>query len=67
MRMTLSQANVWVLKLLPFYEHIFTHEGGNPGLPFDQLYDIPTVQPLAFWQAMYETVKADLRGMGLAL
>ena len=65
--MTLREANEWVLKLLPFYEHIFAQEGGNPGLPFDQVYDIASVQPLKFWQRMYEEVKVKLQGMGLSL
>ena len=67
LKMTLKQANAWVLKLLPLYEHIFTHESGNPGLPFDQVYDLPSIQPLKFWQEMYDEVKADLQGMGLPL
>jgi len=67
MHMTLKEANLWVLKLLPLYEHIFTQEGGNPGLPFDQVYDVSSIQPLKSWQQMYEQVKAELQGMGLAL
>jgi hypothetical protein len=65
--MTLHEANDWVLKLLPYYEHIFTQDGGNPGLPFDQVYGLTSVQPLKSWQSMYEDVKAKLQGMGLAL
>lgn len=67
MHMTLREANQWVLKLLPLYEHIFTQEGGNPGLPFDQVYDVSSVQPLKSWQQMYEQIKGELQGMGLAL
>jgi len=67
MHMTLQEANQWVLKLLPLYEHIFSQEGGNPGLPFDQVYDLSSVQPLKSWQQMYEQVKGELRRMGLAL
>lgn len=67
LKMTLKQANAWVLKLLPLYEHIFTQESGNPGLPFDQVYDLPSIQPLKFWQVMYAEVKAELQGMGLPL
>jgi methylamine--corrinoid protein Co-methyltransferase len=66
MRMTLAEANEWVLTLLPYYEHVFSKEGGNPGLPFDQVYDLTTVQPLAFWHSIYEQVKTELQGMGLA-
>jgi methylamine--corrinoid protein Co-methyltransferase len=67
MKLTLKEANEWVLRLLPLYEHVFSLEGGNPGLSFPQVYDISAVQPLAFWQKMYEEVKTELRGMGLAL
>ncbi len=66
-KMTLREANDWVLKLLPFYEHIFTQEGGNPGLPFDQVYDLASIQPLKSWQRMYEDVKVKLEGMGLSV
>jgi methylamine--corrinoid protein Co-methyltransferase len=67
MHMTLREANQWVLRLLPYYEHIFTQEGGNPGLPFDQVYDLNSVQPLDSWQKTYDDVKHELRDMGLAL
>jgi methylamine--corrinoid protein Co-methyltransferase len=66
-KMTLREANDWVLKLLAYYEHIFSQDGGNPGLPFDQVYDLASVQPLKSWQSMYEDVKSKLQGMGLAL
>lgn len=67
MKMTLKEANAWALKLLPRYEHVFTKEGGNPGLPFDQVYDVQHVQPLDFWQKMYEEVKIELKSEGLLL
>jgi methylamine---corrinoid protein Co-methyltransferase len=60
----LPEANEWVLKLLPFYEHILPQEGGNPGLPFDQVYDLESIQPLPLWQGMYDEVKASLQDMG---
>jgi methylamine---corrinoid protein Co-methyltransferase len=66
-KMTRCEANDWVLKLLPYYEHIFTQDGSNPGMPFDQVYDLASVQPLKSWQYMYEDVKAKLQGMGLPL
>jgi hypothetical protein len=65
--MILSEANQWVLKLLLLYESIFSLEGGNPGLPFDQVYDLASVQPLDFWEKIYEQVKAELQVMGLSL
>jgi methylamine--corrinoid protein Co-methyltransferase len=67
MKMTLREANEWTLKMLPLYEHIFTQEAGNPGLPFDQVYDIHSIQPMKFWEKMYEEVKVELKGFGLAL
>jgi methylamine--corrinoid protein Co-methyltransferase len=66
MRMTLKEANEFVLKLLPKYEHVFTQDG-NPGKPFDQVYDTVKIQPLDFWQKMYEEVKTELVEMGLRL
>jgi methylamine--corrinoid protein Co-methyltransferase len=67
MKLTLKEANAWELKLLPRYEHVFTQAGGNPGLPFDQVYDVQQVQPLDFWQKMYEQVKTELKTEGLML
>ncbi|GAB4503969.1 MAG: monomethylamine methyltransferase MtmB [Anaerolineales bacterium] len=64
MKMSLKEANDWVLRLLPKYEHVFTQDG-NPGLPFDQVYDLQTIQPMDFWHEMYEEVKTELRDMGL--
>lgn len=67
MGMTLGEANEWVLRLLPKYEHVFTQEGGNPGLSFEQVYDLNTLAPAETWQAQYEQVKSELREMGLKL
>ena len=66
-RLTRSQANEMVLKLLEKYEYIFRKEGGNPGVPFDEAYDMETITPLPAWQKMYEEVKAELIEMGLQL
>jgi len=64
-RMTLPQANELVLKLLPKYEHIFNQPGGNPGLPFDKVYDLETLQPIPEWLGMYQEVKQQVKEMGL--
>jgi hypothetical protein len=64
--MSLKDANEFVLKLLPKYEHVFTQDG-NLGLPFDQVYDPVKIQPLDFWQEMYEEIKTELVEMGLKL
>lgn len=64
---TLKEANQWVLRLLPLYEHVFAQPGGNLGFSFDQVYDLNSLTPLEFWQKMYEDVKGELRSMGLRL
>jgi methylamine--corrinoid protein Co-methyltransferase len=64
MKMSLKEANEWVLKLLPKYEHVFTQDG-NPGQPFDEVYDLQTIQPKDFWLKMYTEVKTELKEMGL--
>ena len=66
-KMTRAQANEIALKLLEKYEHVFQKEGGNMGVPFNQAYDMETITPLPEWEKMYEEVKAELIGMGLAL
>ena len=63
--MTRTEANELVLKLLDKYEYIFRKEGGNPGVPFDQAYDMETITPLPEWERMYEEVKAELAEMGI--
>jgi len=63
--LTLREANDLVLKLLAKYEHVFDTPGGNPGLRFDEAYDMRTLKPTAEWQAIYEEVKRDVRDMGL--
>jgi methylamine---corrinoid protein Co-methyltransferase len=67
MKMTKKEANEFVLQLLPKYENIFTQENGNPGKPFDEVYDMTRIEPLDFWQKMYEEVKSELKDRGLKL
>jgi methylamine--corrinoid protein Co-methyltransferase len=64
---TLKQANEWALALLAKYEHIFQLPEGNPGVRFDQAYDLETIQPKPEWSAMYDEIKEELRMMGLEL
>jgi methylamine---corrinoid protein Co-methyltransferase len=63
--MGLAEANSLVLQLLAKYEHIFKQKEGNPGKPFVEAYDLTTIQPTEEWLAIYERVKAEVRGMGL--
>jgi methylamine--corrinoid protein Co-methyltransferase len=63
--LTLTEANDLVLKLLARYEHVFNQPGGNPGVRFDQSYDLRTLKPLPAWEKIYSEVKADVRQLGL--
>jgi len=65
--LSLQEANALVLRLLQKYEHVFELPGGNPGVPFDQAYDLDSLNPKAAWLEMYTEVKADLTRMGLSL
>jgi methylamine--corrinoid protein Co-methyltransferase len=67
MKMSRNDANALVVQLLPKYEHVFTLENGNPGKRFDEVYDMSRIEPLDFWQKMYEEVKTELKEMGLKL
>jgi len=67
MKMSRKDANALVLQLLPKYEHVFELENGNLGKPFDEVYDMQRIEPLDFWQKMYEEVKTELKDMGLKL
>jgi methylamine--corrinoid protein Co-methyltransferase len=66
-KVTLEQANRWVLELLGKYEHIFQLPQGNPGVRFDQVYDLQTLQPVPAWKGMYEEAKEAQSKMGLNL
>jgi methylamine--corrinoid protein Co-methyltransferase len=63
--LSLAEANRLVLALLEKYEHVFDAPGGNPGVSFDQAYDLRSLTPLPEWQQMYDQVKRDLCSMGL--
>ena len=64
-RLDLDQANQLVNRLLEKYEPVFSLKGGNPGLRFDQAYDMQTIQPSAAWNQLYQEVKQELLEMGL--
>jgi len=66
-RLDLQQANELILKLLEKYEHVFSLPGGNPGVRFDQAYDLEILQPIPQWLGMYEEVKTDLNKLGLTI
>jgi methylamine--corrinoid protein Co-methyltransferase len=63
--LNLVEANALVLKLLEKYEHIFDLPEGNPGVRFDQAYDLKTLKPISEWEQLYEEVKSDIHTIGL--
>ena len=65
--LTREDANLMILKLLAKYEEVLEKEGGNPGLPFDQAYNMETLETTEEWQDYYMQVKEELGEMGLYL
>ena len=64
--LSIDEANRIVLALLAKYEHLLERGAPpNPGLPFDQLYDLVTLEPTPAWQAAYEQVRREVRELGL--
>jgi methylamine--corrinoid protein Co-methyltransferase len=63
--LNLEEANEIILKLLQKYEFVFDQVGGNPGVSFDQAYDLNTLKPVPEWEQMYLEVKGELKEMGL--
>jgi methylamine---corrinoid protein Co-methyltransferase len=62
-----EQANRLILKLLERYESVFSSPDGNPGKPFDQVYDLASLRPLRDWQRLYDEVKIEVRDLGLSI
>lgn len=65
--LSLKEANALVLALLAKYEHVFSLPGGNPGVRFDQAYELPSLRPTLAWQDLNRGVKSDVRVIGLGL
>ncbi len=63
--LTRQDAAQLVQQILPRYQATITSP--NRGRPFNEVYNVETVQPTAEWLDMYYAVKEDLRGMGLKL
>ena len=66
MNLSLEEANLLINQLLPKYEHVFAEKSGNPGVRFDQAYDLNTLSPVPAWQRMYEEIKREVRSLGLS-
>lgn len=65
--LSLTEANALVLKLLPKYEHVFDQPEGNPGVRFDEAYDLATLRPVPAWEEIYREVKEELQQLGLEI
>jgi methylamine---corrinoid protein Co-methyltransferase len=62
----IQQANAMVTSLLEKYEFLLERGAAeHPGLPFDQVYDVETIQPTPAWQATYDAAKQTVRALGL--
>lgn len=63
--LTRREARPLLAALLDKYEGVFSREGGNPGRPFNECYDMASLRPRPEWERMYRDVKAELAGLGL--
>ena len=61
--MTEEQGNDLIRRIFKKYEH--TLDNPNLGKPFNEVYDVKTIEPTPEWQTMYDKVKADLTEMGI--
>jgi methylamine--corrinoid protein Co-methyltransferase len=61
--MSREQANEIVIKLLALYEEDLPKE--PIGQPFQEVYDMSTLQPTPEWLGMYHEVKSELVEMGM--
>lgn len=62
-RLSREKGEKIVQELFTRYEGILPN--GNEGLPFDQVYDVAAMEPLPFWQKMFDEVAAELKDLGL--
>ena len=46
-------------------DHIFDLPDNNPGVRFDQAYNMQTLKSIPKWQQMYEEVKREISAMGV--
>ena len=63
--LTRAEANEIVSELIPKY---VDRQASQPiGKPFDQVYDLNSIQPTGVWQGIYEDVCEELIEFGLDL
>jgi len=65
-QISLEEANALIKQLHNKYKHIFKQPDGNPGVRFDQAYDLQTLTPLPAWHKLYEDIKKEVRSLGLS-
>ena len=63
--MSREHANDLVKRLIAIYESQLNTQ--PIGKPFEEVYDIDTIQPTSQWQGMYDEVRNELIKMGLPL
>ena len=63
--MSREQGNEIAKRFIPKYEQVLATP--PDGRPFQELYDMDTLEPVAEWQKMYEEVKAEAIEAGLPL
>ncbi len=66
-KLDLPEASRLVSGLLDRYEHVFSLPNGNPGVCFDEAYNLETLEPKPEWLGMYEQAKETLQSMGLMI
>ena len=65
MGLTRTEANEIVGELIPKY---VDRQASKPiGKPFDQVYDLTSIQPTSEWNELYEEVCEELVNFGLNL
>lgn len=65
--LTLKDASQLINSIYSKYAHVFEIPGGNPGVRFDQTYNVETIQPLPQWLQMYEDVKKEIAALGFTV
>ncbi|MBK5109558.1 MAG: monomethylamine:corrinoid methyltransferase, partial [Anaerolineales bacterium] len=66
--LTRSEANELVKRIVPLYAGDQNLGEAIQGVPFQEAYDVETVQPLPEWQRMYEETCQEMEDLlGLTL
>lgn len=64
-KITREQADTMIRSLLSGYDYVLNKS--NEGLPFEEVYDLETMSPKAFWQNIYDDVAEELDKLGLSI